>query len=297
MQASQASATARTIALATVLEGISPANSASGLISPCAVKLCSQMLAVDWRSRWLTASVRWRWSRALWRVLERCTLPGIGLHYARRKQVIEQIARQAIADGTQRIVLLGAGFDTLALRLAREFPVLQFVEVDHPATQAQKRRALLNPAFADWLLPNLRWLTADFAQADQIASPWLTSLGEASVKTLFIAEGLLMYLPLKRIKLLLGTELAHFGDAQVLLSYMARWPDGRVGFRPDSLLIQMWLAWVREPFLSALEPEQIAGWMGDLGLQVRDHVFAPLGAAATPALLGENLLLVQYRSS
>jgi O-methyltransferase involved in polyketide biosynthesis len=37
---------------------------------------------------------------------------------------------------------LGAGFDTLSLRIATEYPDLSIIEIDHPASQAWKREAL-----------------------------------------------------------------------------------------------------------------------------------------------------------
>src|SRR4051812_22106882 len=50
-----------------------------------------------------------------------------------------KVARHATGDVTQ-VILLGAGLDTRAARLSREG--LRFFEVDHPETQADKRRRL-----------------------------------------------------------------------------------------------------------------------------------------------------------
>ena len=33
--------------------------------------------------------------------------------------------------GAKQVVILGAGFDTLALRLSEQFPSVKFIEVDH----------------------------------------------------------------------------------------------------------------------------------------------------------------------
>ena len=69
-------------------------------------------------------------------------LPGILLHYALRKRFIEESARAFLERGGQQLVVLGAGFDTLAARIAEERPGVVCVEVDHPATQETKRRVL-----------------------------------------------------------------------------------------------------------------------------------------------------------
>ena len=56
-----------------------------------------------------------------------------------RKRWIESRVRAAIADGASQLVVLGAGFDTLGVRLAVERPDFRVVEIDHPATLAVKR--------------------------------------------------------------------------------------------------------------------------------------------------------------
>lgn len=59
-----------------------------------------------------------------------------------RAAIAEAVVRQALARGVRQIVVLGAGLDTLACRLAPEFAEARFFEVDHPATQGWKRRQL-----------------------------------------------------------------------------------------------------------------------------------------------------------
>src|SRR6267142_5510956 len=80
-----------------------------------------------------------RWAA---RLAERATIPGLLAHFMLRKRWVEEAARAALADGIGQLVIVGAGFDTLAARLAPEFPKTKFIEVDHPATQHYKRLAL-----------------------------------------------------------------------------------------------------------------------------------------------------------
>src|SRR5437763_6297299 len=56
------------------------------------------------------------WVRALIRLLERLTLPGMTLHYVVRKLHLEAVLRQSVAEGYTQIVVTGAGFDTLTQR-------------------------------------------------------------------------------------------------------------------------------------------------------------------------------------
>jgi methyltransferase (TIGR00027 family) len=64
---------------------------------------------------------------------------------ARSRYAEDQLAR-AIAAGTAQYVILGAGLDTLAYRRCYSGTELQVFEVDHPDTQAWKRRRLAEAA-------------------------------------------------------------------------------------------------------------------------------------------------------
>src|SRR5260370_17850604 len=79
-----------------------------------------------------------RWAA---RLAERASVPGLLLHFMLRKRWIEEAVRAALTEACGQVVIIGAGFDTLALRLSREFPRVSFIEIDHPATQKYKRRA------------------------------------------------------------------------------------------------------------------------------------------------------------
>jgi methyltransferase (TIGR00027 family) len=58
-----------------------------------------------------------------------------------RSRFAEDALARAVASGVTQYVLLGAGLDTFAYRYPH--PALRVFEVDHPATQAWKRRKLV----------------------------------------------------------------------------------------------------------------------------------------------------------
>ena len=80
----------------------------------------------------------------LWLVRKRFdkSIPGQFAEFGKRKAYFEAQARDAIAAGAHQILVLGAGYDLLCLRLAPEFPGVCFFEIDHPATASAKRRGL-----------------------------------------------------------------------------------------------------------------------------------------------------------
>ena len=88
--------------------------------------------------------------------------PHMELWIALRTEFLDRQVRQLLDGGVDQVVVLGAGFDTRAARLARDG--VRFFELDHPDTQAEKRARLAAldgyPAEAAHLAP------CDFERGD-----------------------------------------------------------------------------------------------------------------------------------
>ena len=187
--------------------------------------------------------------RALCWAAERATIPGLMLHFMLRKQWIEQAVRGAIARGCRRVVVIGAGYDTLAMRLAPVFPAVRFTEIDHPATQAVKRRAVAAP-------PNLEFVAADLAR---------TPLPRASEPALYIAEGLLMYLSAAEVDALFAAV-----NGEIVFTVMEPL-GGRIAFHNATWLERALLALWKEPFTWALSREALGHFLAARGLRLREY--------------------------
>ncbi len=83
------------------------------------------------------------------------------LFIAMRSRFAEDAARRAIQAGVRQIVALGAGLDTFAYRL-QPIEGLRVFELDHPATQSDKRRRLAEARIAE--PPCVAYVGHDFAQ-------------------------------------------------------------------------------------------------------------------------------------
>jgi len=105
----------------------------------------------------------------------------------------------AIEEDVHQIVILGAGYDGRALRYRT--PGVQFFEVDHPATQADKRRRLAEVGAS---LDGITFVTADFTEPG-LADALATAGHDAQQRSLFICEGVLRYLPEDAFRGLLRT--------------------------------------------------------------------------------------------
>lgn len=125
------------------------------------------------------------------KIKEFLMLPGITLHYILRKNYIEDKAIEAIANGTRQIVNLGAGFDTLAWRFCQQYSDVNFIEIDHPATSEYKKTALQKDASG---LTNMHFLSVDFSQQNLYQALSECEHFDQNKPTLYICEGVLMYL-------------------------------------------------------------------------------------------------------
>jgi methyltransferase (TIGR00027 family) len=267
MRGDAPSATARLIALSTVFLGRHPLW--RHLVPPLAAEASAWFLEAGPRPphRLLRATQR-RGFRSIVRAMERLTIPGILLHYGLRKRYLEAIARRALTEGCTQVVVFGAGYDTLALRLSAELPTVQFVEMDHPATQQVKVQALERRMRIG---PNLRFLAADLAR-DRWAER-LRSVPEYSRRgdTVFVADGLLMYLRSDHVDAVFRFIRDQSGpNSRFAFTFMEPLADGTIAFRDSSRLVAPWL-WLRgEPFVWGVRRDQLATFLGSRGFSPRE---------------------------
>lgn len=99
---------------------------------------------------------------------------GINIQHHLRNRYYESRLERAVADGVRQIIMVGAGYDSLALRYAFDGAVV--FEVDAPPTQASKREMLEKAG----LTPNatVEYVPCDF-QTDELS----TSLREHGLDT------------------------------------------------------------------------------------------------------------------
>jgi len=123
--------------------------------------------------------------------LEWLLMPGITLNYVLRKKFIEEKVLEAIGTGITQVINIGAGFDTLTLRLSSLYPNVNFIEIDHPATSGEKTKAFnkKNP------VSNLSFISADLSKVSLEETLNNNDKFDSKRKTLYISEGVLMYLP------------------------------------------------------------------------------------------------------
>src|SRR5262249_25735248 len=110
-----------------------------------------------------------------------------------RTRVLDDVLLGFVAQGGRQVLLLGAGFDCRAARFHPELSGATVFEVDHPATQAKKRRVLADLGAESAPVAYLAW---DFETAPMADLPGrLAALGHDPERpTLTLWEGVTMYL-------------------------------------------------------------------------------------------------------
>jgi methyltransferase (TIGR00027 family) len=105
-----------------------------------------------------------------------------------RSRYVEEALAPRLAAGLDQVIVLGAGFDTTALHHTGSG--CRFFEVDHPATQAEKRAIL---ARQPGLGADIVFVPVDFAKDDLAEA--LVAAGFASVRPALVSWlGVTMYL-------------------------------------------------------------------------------------------------------
>lgn len=141
------------------------------------------------RPRWAAMEKMLRW-----RLATRLGRNRVFSWLAARTRFFDDAVTSALDAGVRQVVVIGAGYDSRAWRLAR--PGVRFFEVDHPATQADKRRRA--PGGGP------RYVSVDLG-AESLSEPLRTAGYDPDEPALFVAEGLTMYLTEPRVRDLLQT--------------------------------------------------------------------------------------------
>jgi methyltransferase (TIGR00027 family) len=138
---------------------------------------------------------------------------------ARTRFVDEQVVA-AIAAGLRQVVICGAGYDDRALRFRTAG--VRFFELDHPATQDDKARLLRQVgALGDPILAAIDFRTDDVGAVLDLAGH------DADQPSLFVCEGLLVYLERDTCHRLLAGLAARAAAASVLAVSIATHADGQ----------------------------------------------------------------------
>ena len=176
---------------------------------------------------------------------------------ALRTAAIDRAVREAVTLGATQLVILGAGYDGRAWRMP-ELAGVKVFEVDHPATQTDKRaRVAKLPATKAFV----SFVSIDF-ERDSLGAVLDRAGHNASATTCWIWEGVVMYLTRDAMR----TTLADVADRSAPGSTLI------VNYHTAHrrLFARLVFRLIGEPQISAWTPDEMAADLLSTGFVVRE---------------------------
>lgn len=202
------------------------------------------------------------------------------LFIAMRSRFAEDSARRAIDDGVRQILVLGAGLDTFAYRLEPTGDLRVF-ELDHPATQADKRRRLAEARIAE--ASHVAYVAHDFERGSMTAALKAAGL-DPERRTFVLWLGVTPYLTKEAVFATLGELAAFPGGIEAVFDYAN--PPDRIEDAATRNFHQRMAEQVKasgEPFRCYFESAKLHARARELGFsEIEDLDRAALGGRYLP---------------
>jgi len=188
---------------------------------------------------------------------------GMRLFIAARSAIAEaRLAAGVETRGVTQMVVLGAGLDTFGYRNPFEGRLRVF-EVDHPATQAWKRRRLARARIA--IPASLTFAPVDF-ETDNLLEALTASGLDPARRTFFAWLGVVPYLTREAIAATLAMIGALPGGGEVVFDYSDPPATLSAAARAAQAERARRVARVGEPFLTHFEPAELHAELVAAGL-------------------------------
>lgn len=183
---------------------------------------------------------------------------------AARSRVAEEALAGAVRGGVRQYVVLGAGLDTFAYRNPYPASELRVFEVDHPATQAWKRRQLAAASLAP--PESLAFVPVDF-ESQRLPEQLERAGFRAGEPAFFSWLGVTMYLTRAAILGTLGFIAGLADGSGVAFDYAVPPATLTLVRRVVLRAVMRGVAAAGEPWKSFFEPRELAGELRSLGFR------------------------------
>jgi methyltransferase (TIGR00027 family) len=212
--------------------------------------------------------------------------PGFHEHLISRTRFIDDFVENAVKQGAEQYVILGAGYDLRAHRL--DFPSsLKIYEVDQPEVQSRKK-AKLPDSIAN--AENVVYVSLDFN--NQTLNEQLVKAGyDQSKSTIFTLEGVSQYISKEAVNSTLeeivaltkntsSTFYISYVDSNLKTDPIACFGNGYQNAAKKAEMIMSLAAKVGEPWISFYSPEEMNKALAQHGfITIEDKPLADLNSA------------------
>jgi methyltransferase (TIGR00027 family) len=193
--------------------------------------------------------------------------PGVYFHHQARTKRFDALWLEELAAGARQFVLLGAGFDTRAVRFAERLRGARVFEIDHPLTGAEKQRRLRR--IVEGAQEHVTYVPIDFVReslADRLASSGF----DAARRTLFLWEGVTPYLTADAVDATLALVARAAEGSSIAFDYIYR---SALDHPSDAAKKQLDLARSKgEPYEFGVDPADLAPLLERHGLTLDSNL-------------------------
>lgn len=189
-----------------------------------------------------------------------------------RSRYAEDALHVAIARGVRQYVLIGAGFDSYALRTPPEARHIGIFEVDHPATQSLKRQRIQDCGVS--LRDSVHFLAADLA-TESLGTVLSRSTFNSAEPAFFSWLGVTMYLTREaNLASLRAIAQSAKPGSELVFTYVAQeaYHNGPAAGSADLSELKRSVASIGEPLLSGFDPLMLAKDLLSLGLELQEDL-------------------------
>ena len=194
--------------------------------------------------------------------------PGARSSGVARTRLVDDLLIRALQNGVEQVVILGAGFDCRAYRLAG-IDRVRVIEVDHPDTQQAKCRNLRHVLGN---LPNhVRFIPLDFNRQglEEIAS---ASGFDGNRSTFYLWEGVTNYLTASAVEATFRAMRRLSRNSQVLFTYVDRAVlDPEISF-PGKDRLRKTLQSAGEVWTFGFNPADLKDYLDRRGFRLVDDI-------------------------
>ncbi|WP_375786688.1 class I SAM-dependent methyltransferase [Bradyrhizobium sp. Pha-3] len=183
-----------------------------------------------------------------------------------RSRYAEDALRQAADRGVRQYVLIGAGFDSFALRRPAFSDALDIFEIDHPATQLMKIERIKECGVS--LPESVHFIAADLAKED-LATALTRSSFQRNEAAFFSLLGVTVYLT-REANLATLRAVATCGSegSELVFTYVDQIEFAPGGSRSHHNQNAQAVATMGEPYVSGFDPREIAKDLADVGFEL-----------------------------
>ena len=189
-----------------------------------------------------------------------------------RHRFIDECLAKALDAGCEQVVLLGAGYDTRAYRLADSLSGRPVYEVDLPAISRSKASVIAEHAD---VFPDTNMVRVEIDFETQTLEDTLPGAGfEVGASTFFTWEGVSMYLSRAAVKATLDAVWRLGGPGSAIAFDVWHLVDDPSPMGTARRAAPTVLSFIGEPITFGIHPEEIDYFLGGRGFAVTDLALA-----------------------